>query len=163
MERARGLTQASIIMSTVLRSKSNDQECSRQTSRTFAGGSNQRRQRSRVCGVLACLLLIGPAKAGPAGRRGIMAGFVGRAPATSAARDSPAEQGSAHSLRRLEGWNRGRYPRRKGVASMAVTTGAAGLQAETPAQQSRCEEKTHRISGVQLLSSCCQTGLAFFV
>lgn len=138
-----GLTQAAN-MSTVLPSTSNDRECA-QTLRTFAGSSSsQTRRRSRVCGVLACLLLTGPARAGPAGRRGIITGFVGRAPATTprSARDSETEQGSAHShshsLRRGDdGWNRKRNTRRRGVASMTVTTGAAELQAETAAQQSR--------------------------
>lgn len=137
-ESAKGMTQAGN-MSTVLRPTVNDQECAAQTLRTFAGSSSQRRQRSRICGMLACLLLTGPARAGPAGRRGIMTGFVGGAPATTASsgRDSPTEQGSAHSLRRVDGWNRKRCTRRRGVASMAVTTSAAGLQAESAAQQSR--------------------------
>eukprot|EP00752_Nemacystus_decipiens_P006370 g5742.t1 len=73
----------------------------------------------------------------------MITGFVGRAPATTpgarsrSARDCRTEQASAHSLRRMDGWNRKRSTLRRGVTSMAVTTSAAGLQAETSAQQSR--------------------------
>lgn len=128
-------------MSTVLPSTSNDQERA-QTLGTFAGSGSQRRRRSRVCGVLACLLLTGSARAGPASRRGtgIVTGFVGRAPSTTTrfCSDSETEHASALSLRRMEdAWSRKGYTRRRGVASMAVTTSAAGLQAETAAQQSR--------------------------
>lgn len=138
-QRARGADAAGGMMSTVLRSRSNDRERA-QTLRKVAGSSSRRRQSSRACGVLACLLLTGPARAGPASRRGIMTGFVGRGPAattSSAGHHPPTELGSTDSLRRADGWNRKRSARRQGVASMAVTTSAAGLQAETVAQQSR--------------------------
>ncbi|CAN0434059.1 unnamed protein product [Ectocarpus sp. 12 AP-2014] len=101
----------------------------------------RKRQRSRTCGVLACLLLLGPARATPSSRSRRAgtpttpaAGFVVTAPSGRAATGSRSQQ--QPSLRDVEGWSRGRTSARlrRGVPAMTVTT---ELQGETPAQQSR--------------------------
>ncbi|CAM9657500.1 unnamed protein product [Ectocarpus sp. 4 AP-2014] len=102
----------------------------------------RKRQRSRTCGVLACLLLLGPARATSSSRSRRAgapttpaAGFVVTASSgSSAATVSRSQQ--QPSLRDVDGWSRRRTSARlrRGVPAMAVTT---ELQGETPAQQSR--------------------------
>ncbi|CAN0495924.1 unnamed protein product, partial [Ectocarpus sp. 12 AP-2014] len=103
----------------------------------------RKRQRSRTCGVLACLLLLGPARATSSSRSRRAgapttpaAGFVVTATSGGAATGSRSQQ--QPSVRDVEGWGRRRTSARlrRGVPAMTVTT---ELQGETPAQQSRRE------------------------
>lgn len=152
-------------MPTVLRSRrASSQQAARRlvppeqaahTSRTYGSSSSttfslQRCRRSRACGVLACLLLTGPARAvGATNSRNVMAtAFVVSSPpaatttaaASTRACNADARPGGStgHSLRQVGGWSRRRNLRqRSGTAVMAATTGAAELNGETAAQQSR--------------------------
>lgn len=111
---------------------------------TFAA---HRPQRSRSCGILLCLLLLGPARTSSSprlrcrvggeslptctGGRNIAGGFIVRSAVPSR---SSAERRLRESVRhaRWRGWLRSSHAR--GAASMAVT---AGLEAETANQPSR--------------------------
>lgn len=104
----------------------------------------QRHRRSRACGALVCLLLLGPVRASstPRVRRRVggevsfqggksVAGFVAR-PAVPRRSNTRGRVGD--SSKRVESRKRPRSSRVRGTASMAVS---AGLDAETINQQSR--------------------------